>query len=42
MNANLGLLVPLERPPRDRALRKEMLAERALAAMREFEREMDA
>jgi methylenetetrahydrofolate--tRNA-(uracil-5-)-methyltransferase len=42
MNANLGLLAPLERPPRDRALRKAMLAERALAAMREFAREMDA
>jgi methylenetetrahydrofolate--tRNA-(uracil-5-)-methyltransferase len=42
MNANFGLLAPLERPPRDRALKKEALAERALEAMREFARELDA
>ena len=42
MNANFGLLPPLERPPRDRALKKQMLAERSLAAMREFAREVDA
>ena len=42
MNANAGLLAPLERPPRDRALKKAALAERALAAMREFVREVEA
>jgi methylenetetrahydrofolate--tRNA-(uracil-5-)-methyltransferase len=42
MNANGGLLAPLERPPRDRALRKAALAERALAAMRDFAREIAA
>ncbi len=36
MNANFGLLPPLERPPVDRARKKAALAERALAAMREF------
>jgi len=42
MNANAGLLAPLERPPRDRALKKEALAERALAAMGEFVRAVEA
>jgi methylenetetrahydrofolate--tRNA-(uracil-5-)-methyltransferase len=42
MNANGGLLAPLERPPRDRALKKAALAERALAAMRDFAREVAA
>ena len=42
MNANFGLLAPLDRPPRDRSLKKEALAERALAAMREFAREVAA
>ena len=42
MNANLGLLPPLERPPRDRALKKGALAERALAAVRYFARETAA
>jgi methylenetetrahydrofolate--tRNA-(uracil-5-)-methyltransferase len=42
MNANFGLVAPLERPPRDRALKKQALAERALAAMREFAGEMAA
>jgi methylenetetrahydrofolate--tRNA-(uracil-5-)-methyltransferase len=42
MNANFGLLAPLERPPRDRSLKKDALAERALAAMREFVREAAA
>jgi methylenetetrahydrofolate--tRNA-(uracil-5-)-methyltransferase len=42
MNANFGLVAPLERPPRDRTLKKEALAERALAAMREFAREVAA
>lgn len=36
MNANFGLLPPLERTVRDRQRKKELLAERALAAMREF------
>jgi len=40
MNANFGLLPPLERPERDRAKRKAALADRALAAMREFAREL--
>ena len=42
MNANFGLLPPLERPPRDRALRKEALAARALEAMRRFVAEVGA
>lgn len=42
MNANFGLLPPLERPPRDRALKKEALAARALEAMRGFARELEA
>ena len=42
MNANFGLLAPLERPPRDRTLKKEVLAERALTAMRRFAQEMEA
>jgi methylenetetrahydrofolate--tRNA-(uracil-5-)-methyltransferase len=36
MNANLGLLPPLERPERDKRKKRARLAERALAAMREF------
>jgi len=37
MNANFGLLPPLEQsPPRDRTRRKALLAERALEAMRGF------
>jgi methylenetetrahydrofolate--tRNA-(uracil-5-)-methyltransferase len=36
MNANFGLLPSLERPPRDKARRKALLAERALEAMRAF------
>ena len=42
MNANFGLLPPLARPPRDRTLKKQQLAERALEAMRGFAREVDA
>jgi methylenetetrahydrofolate--tRNA-(uracil-5-)-methyltransferase len=38
MNANFGLLPPLEQPPRDKAGRKALLADRALAAMHEFAR----
>ena len=36
MNANFGLLEPLERPPRDKQKKKEQLVERALAAMDAF------
>ncbi|MBI1723736.1 MAG: methylenetetrahydrofolate--tRNA-(uracil(54)-C(5))-methyltransferase (FADH(2)-oxidizing) TrmFO [Gemmatimonadetes bacterium] len=36
MNANFGLLAPLEHPPRDKAKKKAMLAERAIEAMRAF------
>ncbi len=38
MNANFGLLPPLTEPVRDKRVRKERLAERALHAMREFAR----
>jgi methylenetetrahydrofolate--tRNA-(uracil-5-)-methyltransferase len=38
MNANFGLLAPLEAPPRDKAKKKALLAERALAAMADFAR----
>jgi methylenetetrahydrofolate--tRNA-(uracil-5-)-methyltransferase len=36
MNANFGLLEPLERSPRDKQKKKEQLAERALADMERF------
>lgn len=36
MNANFGLLPPLERPERDKGRRRELLATRALDAMRAF------
>ncbi len=36
MNANFGLLPPLERPARDKRKKRMQLAERALTAMREF------
>ena len=36
MNANFGLLEPLERPVRDKERRKRLLAERALAEMDRF------
>jgi len=36
MNANFGLLEPLERAPRDKAEKKARLAERALADLRAF------
>ncbi len=36
MNANFGLLPPLERPARDKRKKRLQLAERAVAAMREF------
>ncbi len=34
MNANFGILPPLEVPPRDKALKKQMLCERALSDLR--------
>ena len=42
MNANFGLLPPLERRIRDRRRRRELLAERALAAMGKFADEFAA
>jgi methylenetetrahydrofolate--tRNA-(uracil-5-)-methyltransferase len=42
MNANFGLLPPLESPPRDRTRRKALLVDRALAAMRRFAGSVDA
>lgn len=36
MNANFGLLPPLERGVRDKQKKRQLLAERALSAMREF------
>jgi methylenetetrahydrofolate--tRNA-(uracil-5-)-methyltransferase len=36
MNANFGLLPPLERRMRDKRAKREALAERALVAMRRF------
>ena len=42
MNANFGLLPPLEPPCRDRARKKALLAERALEAMRAFAAEVNA
>ncbi len=42
MNANFGLLAPLERAPRDRARRKALLSERALEAMRGFAQQVSA
>ena len=42
MNANFGLLPPLEQPVRDRTRRKALLAERALEAMRAFARDVGA
>jgi methylenetetrahydrofolate--tRNA-(uracil-5-)-methyltransferase len=42
MNANFGLLEPLAAPPRDKARKKEQLAERALAAMDAFVNELGA
>ncbi|HXV86084.1 MAG TPA: FAD-dependent oxidoreductase, partial [Gemmatimonadales bacterium] len=42
MNANFGLLPPLEPAVRDKHRKKEMLAERALSAMRPFAAEVAA
>jgi methylenetetrahydrofolate--tRNA-(uracil-5-)-methyltransferase len=40
MNANFGLLPPLEDPPRDKRLKKEQLAERSLAVLGAFARDV--
>jgi methylenetetrahydrofolate--tRNA-(uracil-5-)-methyltransferase len=40
MNANFGLLPPLASPPRDKGERKARLAERALAAIEAFARQV--
>jgi methylenetetrahydrofolate--tRNA-(uracil-5-)-methyltransferase len=40
MNANFGLLPPLDDPPRERARKKALLAERALLAMERFTAEI--
>src|SRR6266511_3645751 len=40
MNANFGLLEPLERPVRDKARKKALLVQRALAEMDVFAREL--
>jgi len=42
MNANFGLLPPLDAPPRDKRLRKQRLAERSLAALEAFAEEITA
>jgi len=42
MNANFGLLPPLDEVPRDKRLKKEALAARALEAMTAFAREVAA
>jgi len=42
MNANFGLLAPLEKPPKDRQRRKQALVDRALAAIEEFALALDA
>jgi methylenetetrahydrofolate--tRNA-(uracil-5-)-methyltransferase len=36
MNANFGLLEPLDNPPRDKGRRRELLAERALRDIGSF------
>lgn len=36
MNANFGILPPLSNPPRDKKLKKEMLAARALESLKNF------
>ena len=41
MNANFGLLPPLAQAPRDRAAKRALLVERALAAMRAFAGSVD-
>jgi methylenetetrahydrofolate--tRNA-(uracil-5-)-methyltransferase len=40
MNANFGLMEPLENPPRDKFKKKELLAERALREMGVFAQEL--
>jgi methylenetetrahydrofolate--tRNA-(uracil-5-)-methyltransferase len=36
MNANFGLIDPLDSPPRDKVKKKQLLAERALNDMKAF------
>ena len=36
MNANFGLMEPLDHPPRDKFKKKEALAERAIGEMEKF------
>ena len=36
MNANFGLLPPLDKPIRNKRLKKTAMAERAIASMKEF------
>jgi methylenetetrahydrofolate--tRNA-(uracil-5-)-methyltransferase len=42
MNANFGLMEPLENPPKDKFKKKELLAERALREMGQFVRDVGA
>ena len=42
MNANFGLLEPLETPVRDKARKRELLVERALAEMDRFAERLGA
>ena len=41
MNANFGVLPPLNRIIRDKAERKKAMAERSLESVLEFKKEMD-
>lgn len=41
MNANFGILPPLNRIVRDKAERKRLMAERSLTSVREFKKEME-
>jgi methylenetetrahydrofolate--tRNA-(uracil-5-)-methyltransferase len=42
MNANFGLMEPLENPPRDKRVKKEQLAARALAEIERFAKELES
>ena len=42
MNANFGLMAPLENPPRDKKAKKEQLAARALSEIGRFARELES
>ena len=41
MNANFGILPPLDRVVRDKAMRKQLLAQRSLESVREYKKEMN-